>query len=1271
MSLYLPEELRWLGWIAGAQWPDGDEDKAWAVSDAWGVAKDALNQLLDEIDRAEEDAMAAYPEGEVRDAMGDRYEQLRRGEMSVEYLVKLMQTQQDSTFDMGTELEATKLTIIITLCWLAVEIAWAWLFPPTAPAVEAAAIASTRSILKVIQDWVQKTIANIAARMGAPVAKRNFWKELAKGNLVAPTAKGWGVYGARALEGAIVPMAIDGTVQVAQIGQGHRHEFNVQQHLLSGLGGAAGAIPAREFGRYLGEGIEHIGGKYLNNALGRTANGMFIGATADMFGAVFGNLASAIASGGDFSMFTNAAGWVGNAAQGGLVGGVRGASAYNSYVPKTTDGFTNMSAFQKNSWIHGNTWFFSKYEGPGAFAVRDQPGGSGGAAAGGPGEERRGGPGGTPPGTPAPSVGGPPGLPVPPGGVTPPGTPVAPGAPAATSMGGSVGGSAGGGAADGGSAAGGVFGGTPPGSPGPSVGGPVGSPPGTPPGSPVGTPPGTPGPSVGGPPGTPGPSVGGPPGTPVGTPPGSPVPPGAVAPPGTPVAPGAPAATSTGGAVGGNAAGGAGSGGFGGSVAGTSPPGTPVGTPPTASVGSPQSGVPGGGAVGGSSAAGAGAQGAGGGTGTNAGRADTSGGAPDIVSPRPVRPWERMPQARWFTASEGAAGFGGGPMAAPPPSTVSASSAERGSPSPGGVEPGGLPPLPSATGSSAGLVRSVSPPAPSVSPLSDPGAPVTPRPVSPPAPSVSPLSDPGAPFTPRSVSPVSTEGGVRTPLPRPEDVALPPSRPASPDGADSASSGRDSDGRSSTGRDPAAAPPRRLLRRDRDQQIAHQRWLDEQMQQLRQHRDEVQQQQQWQAQLDLMRALDSQESSPGQRELQRQETQADNLREQIQQQERQIQQRQQQVDLLAALDGGHTPAGERPRVQEQLAEQREQLNRENADLQRLQAEQNQRQEDMDRLRRQIAREQWLESQLALLRDFDHTPAQNHHEMRIEAGRLQREQDNIRQDQLDRMPPEHRQFEQQMQLDREQRQAAGADLRDRLDRSLQEQWDRVPPPLRVLEDRSQPPQMWQVLGLEQNSVAHYQAARAWFAENRDPHFIGEGKDLRGKPRPQRWPMKVPYPIDKFQAPDIQGDWLPDGAVPPEDSPDDRPPEAPPGTPPTIHPDAIVDPDAEIGSGSSVDAGAVVGDRTKVGDGATVGRAVTVGVGVVIEDGAVIGDGAEIHAGAKIGEGAVVGKGAVINDGAIIEPGAVVPDGAVVGPGEIFANTADGPGGPDVDKPFTLT
>ncbi|WP_039822811.1 WXG100-like domain-containing protein [Nocardia testacea] len=252
MTLYLPEELRWLGWIAGAPWPDGDEDKAWEVARAWEEASKELTALLAEIDEARQATMAAYPAGAARAEMGGRFDELRTGEHSLEQIAEYLMTQYDSAFDMGTELQATKLTIILTLCWLAIEIAWAWLFPPTAPAVEAAAIVSTRSALKFMQDFVQKTITNIAARMGAPNLKKSpFWKDLVGAGRTAhwPTAKGWGVYVSRAIEGAVVPMAINGGVQAGQIGQGKRHEFNGKEFGLSALGGVAGAIPAREFGR--------------------------------------------------------------------------------------------------------------------------------------------------------------------------------------------------------------------------------------------------------------------------------------------------------------------------------------------------------------------------------------------------------------------------------------------------------------------------------------------------------------------------------------------------------------------------------------------------------------------------------------------------------------------------------------------------------------------------------------------------------------------------------------------------------------------------------------------------------------------------------------------------------------------------------------------------------------------------------------------------------------------------------------------------------------
>lgn len=384
MTLYLSEELRWLGWIAGAEWPDGDEDKAWAVAAAWEEASHELTALVVKIDQAKQATMGAYPEGAARTEMGARYDQFRSGDHSLEQLANLMMTQYDSTFDMGTELQATKLTIIVTLCWLAIEIAWAWLFPPTAPAVEAAAIVSTRSALKFIQDAVQKTISNIARRLGAAGSQteRHFWKELAKGNPAWPTAKGWGVYGARAIEGAVVPMVINGSIQAGQIADGKRHEFNGKEFGLGALGGAAGAIPAREFGRYFGELVDHglskLPAKLVYNPGMGTFRGMFIGATSDAFGAVFGNLATALAAGGDFSAFSNAPGWVGKIVQGGIVGGVRGGASFNSYIPKTADGFTDVSAFRSEYWFRGQAWRIPKYEGPGLFAPSSSDGGHNG-----------------------------------------------------------------------------------------------------------------------------------------------------------------------------------------------------------------------------------------------------------------------------------------------------------------------------------------------------------------------------------------------------------------------------------------------------------------------------------------------------------------------------------------------------------------------------------------------------------------------------------------------------------------------------------------------------------------------------------------------------------------------------------------------------------------------------------------------------------------------------------------------------------------------------
>ncbi|WP_330230503.1 hypothetical protein OHA40_31810 [Nocardia sp. NBC_00508] len=332
MTIHMPEGLQWLAWVAGTTWPEGDEDAAWAVSEAWKTASTELTALLADIDAAEQATIDAYPQGEGGTAMGARYDALRTGDHSIETLAKFMSTIGDSTFDMGTEIQATKITVIVTLAWLALEILWAWLFPPTAPAVEAAAITTTRSFLKVFEDFVQKAITNLAARLGASTAKRHFWTQAARLRPVFPTAKGWGVYGARAIEATAIVATINGSVQVGQLAAGKRRHFNGKEFGLSILAGVAGVVPGREFGRYLGNGIDKVAGKQLNNIAGRVGRGAVIGGASGAVGTIFGNLAVGAAT-RDFSSFASGPGWVGGVTRGAVVGGARGGFAIGKPIP--------------------------------------------------------------------------------------------------------------------------------------------------------------------------------------------------------------------------------------------------------------------------------------------------------------------------------------------------------------------------------------------------------------------------------------------------------------------------------------------------------------------------------------------------------------------------------------------------------------------------------------------------------------------------------------------------------------------------------------------------------------------------------------------------------------------------------------------------------------------------------------------------------------------------------------------------------------------------
>ncbi|WP_280456157.1 hypothetical protein, partial [Nocardia brasiliensis] len=307
MSLYLPPELSWLGWIAGGTWPEGDEDKVWAVSDAYKDAAAALRTVIPDIEDAKRTAVAAYPEGAGGDKIAAMFDQMLVGDQSMESLAKFMDQISDAAFDFGTQIEAAKLTTIISLIALAIEIAWAWMFPPTAPVEQAAAQVATQTALRRARTQLQNRIlAKVLSVFGEKFAG---------------LSKNWIL---KILEGMLISGGMDAAVQLGQMAAGHRKKFGWEQFGAAVASGGAGA----PFGRIAANGINKYTIKFAGDKIGnpwvRGLNGAVVGIGSGTVEYGFGSIGAAVVTGDWAGTLGNPAGWVGGAARGGITGGFKG-----------------------------------------------------------------------------------------------------------------------------------------------------------------------------------------------------------------------------------------------------------------------------------------------------------------------------------------------------------------------------------------------------------------------------------------------------------------------------------------------------------------------------------------------------------------------------------------------------------------------------------------------------------------------------------------------------------------------------------------------------------------------------------------------------------------------------------------------------------------------------------------------------------------------------------------------------------------------------------
>ena len=294
MGLEIPDSVKWLSWIIGADWPEGDETAMRRAADAWTEAATAVRELTEELQ-----GVAAEVQGALQGYAAEQFrmhwetwvtadpQRLTKLAESCDNLAKVLN-------DGATDIEYAKYMFIALLIITAIEIillikaAFATFGASTAaiPAVEAAAQVSARIIFQRLLSWLARNAIIHGAVMGA-------------------------------LEGG----GLDLLIQGIQVAQGNRDGINWNQTLRSTVDGAIGGAISGA----VGGGMRRIPGldDAADTALGNAVKGAVREGASEAISGALGTVATAAVHGESVSLEDIAKGATSGAA-GGAIGGARG-----------------------------------------------------------------------------------------------------------------------------------------------------------------------------------------------------------------------------------------------------------------------------------------------------------------------------------------------------------------------------------------------------------------------------------------------------------------------------------------------------------------------------------------------------------------------------------------------------------------------------------------------------------------------------------------------------------------------------------------------------------------------------------------------------------------------------------------------------------------------------------------------------------------------------------------------------------------------------------
>ncbi|CRZ17740.1 toxin glutamine deamidase domain-containing protein [Mycolicibacterium neworleansense] len=297
MDIEIPPDLQWVSYLAGGEWPQGSETRTRRIGEHYQAAAEAMQELIPELSRVRGETMSVLF-GDTAEAAERQFAMLFDGDYTVDKLAEGVSGMGEGATNFGTEIEYSKLSIIVGLALAAAEISYCLsMSGPTYGASTAAIPVIEQTTVITIRQIVLAALRRVAAKMGELLTKTMMKRLLHE-------------TGQEAVEELAQGLLQEGIVQGIQANEGHadyRWDRFKQTAIASTVGGGAGGASAVPMGHALGPARNRI------SAAGKGATVMF---TAG----VVGNVAGTMSVGGEFDTLAILAGSTSTS-----IGGLKGA----------------------------------------------------------------------------------------------------------------------------------------------------------------------------------------------------------------------------------------------------------------------------------------------------------------------------------------------------------------------------------------------------------------------------------------------------------------------------------------------------------------------------------------------------------------------------------------------------------------------------------------------------------------------------------------------------------------------------------------------------------------------------------------------------------------------------------------------------------------------------------------------------------------------------------------------------------------------------------